>query len=106
MVETEGEGPIERLSYDPKDGVGSLVLVRWIDCTGYTRWTDLEEAESGTLLEVETVGRLLNQDGEVVRVASTRSSQRHVMHVNIIPAGNVLEITYLRVRRRGQGGVS
>lgn len=92
MVE-HSDGNIETM---PPNEAEPLVLVRWVDSSGFGTWTTKEESKKGKLLECETIGRLLNQDVEATRIASTRDPYGKVMDVNLIPTPNVLEIIYLR----------
>lgn len=80
----------------PVNGVGPLVLVRWVDITGYGRWTPVEEVTKALLPECETVGRILYQDEKILRIAATRDPYGKVEDCNLIPMQNVLAIVYLR----------
>lgn len=86
----------EDLDKLPVNGIGPMVVVRWIDCTGYDRWTEGDVVKQGKLLECESMGRLVNQDEKFTRLAATRDPFGKFLASSIIPTPNVLEIVYLR----------
>ena len=85
----------------PVNGVGPMVLVRWVDSTGMGRWRGIDEVKMGKLPECETIGRIINQDAKILRVAGTRDPYGNVDDVTFIPMSNLLEITYLRAYKKG-----
>lgn len=84
----------------------SLMIVKWRDARsfatsiGYTR----EECLDFSLVVIETVGYLIKEDEEVVRIASERRSKDEFQSdvrfgdVTIIPTSQVISIKRVRIR--------
>ena len=72
-----------------------LVCVDWVDSALTIGWKNIDSAEYG-ISHCRTVGWLVRDDAEEVRVAMSVSDSGAVSEVMCIPRGSVKSIKYVR----------
>ena len=77
-----------------------LLVCYWSDIISTDAWTPQEEAAKIEPLECVSVGWLLNQDGVVIRLASTIGDNDSVGGVIVIPKGVITGVKRVVYNRK------
>ena len=81
--------------------INDVVMVKWIDTTGFGRWEARKYAEDLRPSEIESYGRLIKETDEFVTVAgSVDLSIPNTSNTDCIPKSSITSVTVLR---KGKG---
>ena len=94
----EDIGPRERDQLSRGIRNGDLVLVKWLDASTCSSWMDEKEFMEYPLVECETVARLINRSGKVIRLAGSKTNEGKLHDTTVIPKSWVLEIIPLSIK--------
>jgi hypothetical protein len=72
---------------------GMLVIVHWNDIASYDSWITHDDSLDYPLVKAKSVGWVVNDDGEILRLASNIAEDTH--NVLVIPKSVIIKVEKL-----------
>ena len=76
---------------------GDLLIVHWRDITSHDGWMDEEQAANMSLLDIMSVGWLINQDDELIRITNTFQLETSVKNCVSIPEAVIEKVMKIKI---------
>lgn len=84
----------------PASFVYKIVEIYWLDSTAKNEWIPLEAANEITADPIISIGILVSEDKDAVRITTSVSSEATVMDLLVIPRRAITEMYSLTVKRK------